>query len=692
MMRTPGFCGVLVFAKLHCVVLSSGCKEACSLDDTLLLVQTASAGNTSSVDVNKPQHEAPVKLPHKALHKHQLAHRATDAGLHRLHKHGPTVRKSKCDVERREPRRLLHLDKYGRGSPTAPLSAASPARLSAPAPLPTPSPAQALAEALLRVQAGRANRPSRVDVQELVRAEIEEARRRVEKVDWHKARQMELQEAKRDLDRLMHQQSRDAKLKAFNDTFEKRRHDSEQLRSEQKKRRADAHAGWVAQKIARQETAARKKREAQMSAEREALWKAQEDDLLQAEFGMPMNLTIQDPQGRELHVRFRSSTRLQILMEHIGRKLGLQPISQLNLTHNGRLIGPEDTPAALGIQDHDTVQVDAALDRDASGDAAKGEDVVLGEEADKVHLIVRAQEGHEVHVHILKTTRLQVLIGFACKRLGLEMPQVRFIYNRTWIKPGDTAERLGLTGGDVLKVEPNPEYFERLREAGEAAKPKALETEEKQRTLEDAKDRERGEVREHHLQEIMERNATIEAEKAAKREARLKAEVQARQAKFERLEEANRRQLEAEVRAKQAEEDEEAKRAKYGKPMFLVVKDEQSRQLLVKFRKQTQMKALMKFACKHWGLDPSQTDFTHFGVAIEPGDTPQTLGLQDHDTIEVTGRRQSAEARLGAVNRATWRHSDLHRARWRWRAASRATSAEGQTIAVVEPDLDTEMV
>jgi len=80
----------------------------------------------------------------------------------------------------------------------------------------------------------------------------------------------------------------------------------------------------------------------------------------------------------------------------------------------------------------------------------------------------------------------------------------------------------------------------------------------------------------------------------------------------------------------------EAKIAKYGEQMTLIVKDLLGHELEIRFRTLTKLGVLTKVVCKRLGLQEEEAKFVHRDRELQPKETPGTFGLVDGDIIEVT--------------------------------------------------------
>ncbi|KAF3910328.1 hypothetical protein ABW21_db0208142 [Orbilia brochopaga] len=58
-------------------------------------------------------------------------------------------------------------------------------------------------------------------------------------------------------------------------------------------------------------------------------------------------------------------------------------------------------------------------------------------------------------------------------------------------------------------------------------------------------------------------------------------------------------------------------------------------EVFFKIKRSTQLKKLMDAFCERQGKAPSSVRFLFDGSRVQPGDTPDTLDMQDGDTLEV---------------------------------------------------------
>ncbi|KAK6529293.1 hypothetical protein TWF281_008470 [Arthrobotrys megalospora] len=58
-------------------------------------------------------------------------------------------------------------------------------------------------------------------------------------------------------------------------------------------------------------------------------------------------------------------------------------------------------------------------------------------------------------------------------------------------------------------------------------------------------------------------------------------------------------------------------------------------EVFFKIKRSTQLKKLMDAFCERQGKSPTTVRFLFDGSRVQPGDTPDTLDMQDGDTLEV---------------------------------------------------------
>lgn len=81
----------------------------------------------------------------------------------------------------------------------------------------------------------------------------------------------------------------------------------------------------------------------------------------------------------------------------------------------------------------------------------------------------------------------------------------------------------------------------------------------------------------------------------------------------------------------------EARLAKYGEALTLIVREPGGREFMVKFRTGTRLQVLMHSICKKMGVELANTRFMFRDKALEPLSTPQEVGMADQDVIEMDG-------------------------------------------------------
>mmetsp|Transcript_78091 Transcript_78091/g.207239 ORF Transcript_78091/g.207239 Transcript_78091/m.207239 type:complete len:405 (-) Transcript_78091:115-1329(-) len=80
----------------------------------------------------------------------------------------------------------------------------------------------------------------------------------------------------------------------------------------------------------------------------------------QSRYGDAMDLVVRDALGRETSVKFRSATRLRVLMYSVCRRLALLP-NETHFLHEDKEIQPNDTPTSLGLEEQDVIEVRSKL-------------------------------------------------------------------------------------------------------------------------------------------------------------------------------------------------------------------------------------------------------------------------------------------------------------------------------------------
>ncbi|KAG2447319.1 hypothetical protein HYH02_007649 [Chlamydomonas schloesseri] len=67
-----------------------------------------------------------------------------------------------------------------------------------------------------------------------------------------------------------------------------------------------------------------------------------------------------------------------------------------------------------------------------------------------INLVVKDQEGSEVHFKVKTKTRLEKVIDAYCKKKALDASTVRFLYDGNRVNPTSTPASLGMEDGDTI--------------------------------------------------------------------------------------------------------------------------------------------------------------------------------------------------------------------------------------------------
>jgi len=106
----------------------------------------------------------------------------------------------------------------------------------------------------------------------------------------------------------------------------------------------------------------------------------------------------------------------------------------------------------------------------------------------------------------------------------------------------------------------------------------------------------------------------------------------------------------------------EAKKARYGEPLQLIVKDVLGQETPVMFRKKTPMQVLMKSVCRRLDVPPEQAFFMFKDRKILYVDTPETLGIGDQDVVRMDGAVMQERLREAKAAKAQEEHQLMLRA------------------------------
>jgi len=233
--------------------------------------------------------------------------------------------------------------------------------------------------------------------------------------------------------------------------------------------------------------------------------KALETEARLAKFGDPMSLIVREPSGREFSVKFRTNTRLQVLIYSVCKKLGVQA-EDIVFQHRDRTLDPLATPMSFGLVDQDVVEVDGpklqaqaqdGAERVQKGSAemearlaekesqqvmqevmeqrrsakqlrkARRRAVVEAEEKrqhdlqmkDMVTLKFECHDGgaaNEVNLALKRNNWLQGTMDLVTKRMNLDPAKARFYFvthgRKVLIKPHDSIRELGLQDMETISV------------------------------------------------------------------------------------------------------------------------------------------------------------------------------------------------------------------------------------------------
>uniref|UniRef100_A0A7S2GXR3 Rad60/SUMO-like domain-containing protein n=1 Tax=Alexandrium andersonii TaxID=327968 RepID=A0A7S2GXR3_9DINO len=224
-----------------------------------------------------------------------------------------------------------------------------------------------------------------------------------------------------------------------------------------------------------------------------------------AKFGEPMTLIVREPEGREFIVKFRTNTRLQVLMHSMCKKLDIE-LPDAVFMHRDRKLEPLATATSFGLVDQDVIEVDspalqaerekkarqaaavamAAEKREqAESDAKEKEDqllqarlahklrtqqknsIIQNEQRRKQEHKVKGMvtlifeqagrnQGPPVHISVKATNWLQGTMDIVSKRMSLDPEKTRFFATRgdkkVLIRPHDSAHTLKLKDEEMITV------------------------------------------------------------------------------------------------------------------------------------------------------------------------------------------------------------------------------------------------
>ncbi|PNW72397.1 hypothetical protein CHLRE_16g675861v5 [Chlamydomonas reinhardtii] len=67
-----------------------------------------------------------------------------------------------------------------------------------------------------------------------------------------------------------------------------------------------------------------------------------------------------------------------------------------------------------------------------------------------INLVVKDQEGSEVHFKVKMKTKLEKVIDAYCKKKALDASTIRFLYDGNRVNPTNTPAELGMEDGDTI--------------------------------------------------------------------------------------------------------------------------------------------------------------------------------------------------------------------------------------------------
>jgi len=238
-----------------------------------------------------------------------------------------------------------------------------------------------------------------------------------------------------------------------------------------------------------------------VSLEREELM----DELRRAKYGDDMHLVVRDLYGRELDIKFRSLTRLNVLMVTACKRLALRR-NETTFMHQDRQIHPDDTPQSFGLEDQDVIEVRSELldksrmeelqkrEEQARAEmmAAKAEQEALKAKAEREKKAVEQAtqrekrqvkmereldstqkkmerikaglidlqfidgNGRKLHVAVKRDIWLGGIMNQVCMRLHMNALKTCFLIEVTHkqIVARDTADLLGLDQDEIIRIKP----------------------------------------------------------------------------------------------------------------------------------------------------------------------------------------------------------------------------------------------
>jgi len=234
--------------------------------------------------------------------------------------------------------------------------------------------------------------------------------------------------------------------------------------------------------------------------------KALEQEARIAKFGETMSIIVREPSGREFVVKFRSNTRLQVLMHSICKKLGVE-VEGTSFQHRDLKLDPLATPMSFGLVDQDVIEVDSEelqaqaeamanrvekggkdvaaklMEKETQKNAQEATEMKRQEKRLRVarkRVVVEAQEKrkHELALNDMVTLNfervsggaptehvslgvkrnnwLQGTMALVCKRMNLDPTTTRFYYGkggkRVLLRDTDSVRVLGLTDMEAITV------------------------------------------------------------------------------------------------------------------------------------------------------------------------------------------------------------------------------------------------
>ena len=167
---------------------------------------------------------------------------------------------------------------------------------------------------------------------------------------------------------------------------------------------------------------------------------------------------VEDADGEETKFKIKLNTKMKKIFASFASHKSLQ-LDSVDFIHKGHVIHHDSTASEIGLQDEDVIVCKASTSTagtpsssqaTAADGAANTTANTTEENADKITIGIKDQYGDLIHYKLNKSTEMKKVFTAYTQRKGVELYQVRFLYDGRRILFEQSPNDLDMEDQDVI--------------------------------------------------------------------------------------------------------------------------------------------------------------------------------------------------------------------------------------------------